>query len=519
MSGSDRAEQILEQSAKSWPNHAAVIDQQKTTTFKELYSASVDISCKLQEVGASPGSIIGVSVVAARDFLAILFGILRAGCVAIPVAHNLSDSEHARVISETGLTWLLIDTQRSNMRGRAVNTSTELRVSASFGISTVLNIICCDRGKESPIPKYFPDAAVIRHTSGTTARSKGVVLSHRAVRERADTSQSLLGVTHDDVILAPLPLSYHFVASALSCVQAGATILDCADLIAPEILAFGAAFGATMIYASPIQYELMARTDYSHPLPTLKRAISTSALLPKRTADIFFERFGVRLTQVYGIIEVGLPLWNELESIESTALGICKPPYEAIVVDERGQLLPSGEIGELAIRGPGLFSGYLLESVSDFARETTVPILDGEWFLTGDLVVKDALGVILYRGRKKTVINCGGNKIFPEEIEEVLRRSPDIKAVRVLAEPHPLLGSLVVAEVVTTQSGAPPIESWRALCYTELSYYKVPKEFRIVDSLPCTGSGKIVRYRDTTATDPMDKPYQDAAPRDKNSNY
>jgi long-chain acyl-CoA synthetase len=308
-------------------------------------------------------------------------------------------------------------------------------------------------------------------------------------------------VTHDDVILAPLPLSYHFVASALSCVQAGATILDCADLIAPEMLAFGATFGATMIYASPIQYELMARTDSSHPLTKLKRAISTSALLPKRTADSFFERFRVRLTQVYGIIEVGLPLWNELESIESTALGICKPPYEAIVVDEHGQRLPAGEIGELAIRGPGLFSGYLLENLSDSPEEGTAQSLDGRWFFTGDLVTKDELGVILYRGRKKSVINCGGNKIFPEEIEEVLRRSPDITAVRVSAEPHPLLGSLVIAEVVPVQTSTPSVEAWRALCYNELSGYKVPKEFRIVDSLPSTGSGKILRYKNRTTAD------------------
>jgi long-chain acyl-CoA synthetase len=301
------------------------------------------------------------------------------------------------------------------------------------------------------------------------------------------------------VVLAPLPLSYHFVASALSCIQAGATLLDCTDLIAPEMLAFGSVCGATMIYASPIQYELMARTDTSQQLPKLQRAVSTSALLSKATAEGFFERFGVRLTQVYGIIEVGLPLWNELESIESTALGICKPPYEATVLDDRGQEVQTGEMGELAIRGPGLFSGYLLKNHTDSLDESNASKLRGNWFLTGDLVTKDELGVILYRGRKKSVINCGGNKIFPEEIEEVLQRSPDIKAVRVSAEPHPLLGSLVIAEVVPDGSGTPSIEAWRALCYNELSGYKVPKEFRIVDSLPSTGSGKIVRYKTSAA--------------------
>jgi long-chain acyl-CoA synthetase len=504
MTSSVRAEYILERSAERWPHRAAVIDQRGSRSFEELYVASVEVSRAVYAAGVTPGSIIGISVFDACTFLATLFGVLRAGCVAIPIAPNLSDAEQTRVMTETNIGWLVLDSQTSNSEGRAIRTHST-QVGSCDLFDSYPMAICRHNSYSNPHPlRAFPDAAVIRHTSGTTAKSKGVVLSHRAVRERADTSQHLLGVTRDDVILAPLPLSYHFVASALSCVQAGATLLDCAELIAPEMLTFGATFGATMMYASPLQYELMIRSDYKPPLSRLRRAISTSALLPKRTADVFFQRFGIRLTQVYGIIEVGLPIWNELESIESTALGICKPPYEAIVVDECGHRVPTGEVGELAIRGPGLFSGYLLDRQSHEQKSANHDSLGGDWFLTGDLVAKDELGVILYRGRKKSVINCGGSKIFPEEIEEVLRRAPDIKAVRVSAEPHPLLGSLVIAEVVplyaattttaTTTAAATSVEAWRALCYRELSEYKVPKEFRIVESLPQTGSGKLLRH-------------------------
>jgi long-chain acyl-CoA synthetase len=318
------------------------------------------------------------------------------------------------------------------------------------------------------------------------------------VCQRTHASQELIGVTHEDVVLLPLQLSYHFIASALSCLQAGATILDGAELIAPEILDFGSQHGATIVYASPMQYDLITRSDGGTTLPRLQRAISTSALLPKRIADAFFNRFSLRLTQVYGIIEVGLPLWNELESIDPTALGICKPPYECIVVGEEGLPVGRGEVGELAIRGPGLFSGYLLGHESGCPRTAARCLLAGEWFQTGDLVVQDELGVILYRGRKKSVINCGGNKVFPEEVEEVLLRIPEILSVRVVSEPHSLLGSTLVAEVVlnpryanVTGSAA---ERWRSLCLSELSEYKVPREFRIVESLPTTGSGKIVRH-------------------------
>ncbi|MFN4894695.1 MAG: class I adenylate-forming enzyme family protein [Pseudomonadota bacterium] len=488
----NRADEILSLSALRWPTHTAVIDQHGSFSYRQLEKASELVAQMLLEVGVVRGSVIGIALVDAKDFLAALFGVLKVGCVVIPVAPNLSQSEQQRVISETHVSWLVStprDTERHYPTSVMLYERTTIAVSAT--------------GSASPnsILETFPDAAVIRHTSGTTAKSKGVVLSHSAVCQRTQASQALIGVTHNDTVLLPLQLSYHFIASALSCLEAGATIVDCAQLVAPEIIECGVRHRATVIYASPMQYDLISRCA-SGSFTDLRRAISTSALLPKRTADAFFSRFSCRLTQVYGIIEVGLPLWNELESIDPTALGICKPPYEAIVVGDDGLPVPTGNIGELAIRGPGLFSGYLLGYDTGTPRAASRCLLAGEWFLTGDLVMQDELGVVLYRGRKKSVINCGGNKVFPEEIEEVLQQSPDIHAVRVVSEPHALLGNTLIAEIVVDpqisllpQQGPNQIvERWRALCFSELSEYKVPQEFRIVDSLPVTGSGKIIRH-------------------------
>jgi long-chain acyl-CoA synthetase len=488
-----RTEAILSRSALRWPSHAAVIDTYGSYTYNQLEAAADRVATLLQHDGVSRGSIVGIAASQARDFLAALFGTLKVGCVAIPVAPNLSWSEQRRVVSETHVSWII-----SAPTNALLQAGSTVELYAHSSARSALRLSPVTPTPEFSIAESFPDAAVIRHTSGTTAKSKGVVLSHKAVCQRTHASQELIGVTHEDVVLLPLQLSYHFIASALSCLQAGATILDGAELIAPEILDFGSQHGATIVYASPMQYDLITRSDGGTTLPRLQRAISTSALLPKRIADAFFNRFSLRLTQVYGIIEVGLPLWNELESIDPTALGICKPPYECIVVGEEGLPVGRGEVGELAIRGPGLFSGYLLGHESGCPRTAARCLLAGEWFQTGDLVVQDELGVILYRGRKKSVINCGGNKVFPEEVEEVLLRIPEILSVRVVSEPHSLLGSTLVAEVVlnpryanVTGSAA---ERWRSLCLSELSEYKVPREFRIVESLPTTGSGKIVRH-------------------------
>ncbi len=463
-----RAESILSNSAAIWPNQNAVIDPHGAYTYSKLYSDAQSFAHTLISKSALPGSIVGVESTKAADFLVALFGSLYAGCVAIPVAPNLSEAEKSRLLAEASINWL-------------VRPSKDTAGDAS-------EIVAINPSSDSPILKVFPDAALMRHTSGTTAKSKGVVLSHSATLERARVSQELLGLSNKDVLLAPLSISYHFIASALACLRAGATLIDCATLTAPEILNFGAACGATVVYASPNQYDLLVRSTTLGTIPSLLRAVSTSALLRGDIAHKFFARFGTRLTQVYGIIEVGLPIWNELESINPSALGICRLPYECDVVDELGAPVARGDIGELIIRGPGLFSGYF------FGNNAGAPHLRNQWFYTGDLVTRDELGIIIYRGRKKSVINLRGNKIFPEEIEEVLKTAPEISAVRVLTEYDPSLGDFLVAEIVIGDQTKSNPDAWRRLCSRELSSYKVPVEFRVVEELPTTGSGKIVRY-------------------------
>lgn len=467
----NRVEEILQVSATTWDKRPAVIDQRGVTSYSELLNLSSRMAEALTNAGVSKGSVVGIALLEAKEFLTALFATLTAECVAIPISPQLPQAEQERIIQDTGVRWIV------GKKGVPLETFDDrLSLQAISSDSTI------------SAGTIFPDAAVMRHTSGTTGLSKGVVLSHRGVLERTESSQQLLEVRPTDVVLAPLPLAYHFIASALSFLRAGATVIDCATLSPVEMLALGERHGATMIYGSPLQYELLSRATLSTALPKLRRAISTSALLPTTTANIFFDRFNVRLTQVYGIIEVGLPLWNTDPDHPPTILGRCMPPYECVVVGDDDKPVQPGEIGELLVRGPGLFSGYLSGQHAGTHHEPTT------WFHTGDLVSQGPSGDISYKGRKKSVINSGGNKIFPEEVEEVLQKTPAIAHARVSAEPHPLLGSLIVAEVVLAPGAASDVDSWRALCYAQLSGFKVPKEFRVVDELPVTGSGKIVRH-------------------------
>lgn len=475
-----KVDQILTASARKWSEKTAVFGADgRSCSYEQLEAAANSVAELLSTSRVSSGSVMGIKLLNADSFLAVLFGVLRAGCVAIPVPLNLSSAEQARVISDSGVSWILEE---------ELHTTRVIAGGVRLWANSSLSLVRVSHARADIVTSIFPEAAVMRHTSGTTGESKGVVLSHHAVLERIAASEQLLGLCSEDIVLTPLSLSYHFVASALSCIRAGAAIIDCFEVPAKTLPSVIQRHPPTLIYAAPEFYEQFYEVGAAEILRSVRSAISTSGPLHKEVATLFEQKFSLRITQVFGIIEVGLPLWNDRSSYEVASLGACRPPYEAMVVNEEGHASALGDVGELLIRGPGMFSGYI------FTQQQSAVHSAGNWFATGDLVEQDLLGTIKFKGRKKNIIRRGNNSIFPEEIEAVLQRASEIKNVRVIEEHNHGANSSLVAEVVLHPSALPDENAWRQLCTQELPDYKVPERFKIVASLPQTASGKILRW-------------------------
>jgi long-chain acyl-CoA synthetase len=218
------------------------------------------------------------------------------------------------------------------------------------------------------------------------------------------------------------------------------------------------------------------------------RITSTSSGLSAEHARAFHARFGVLVEQLYGLIEVGLPLGNpEPRTGAPASVGKPLPGYEVAILSENYQMLPAGCIGRLGVKGRGMFDAYLAPY-----RPREEVLVNG-WFLTGDVAIQAPDGSIVVCGREKSVINAGGNKVFPEEVESVLISFPGIRSARVFGLSHPTLGEVVAAEIVPHPEVSVAVEGISEYCVERLSSYKVPTEIRIVDSLPLTDSGKIVR--------------------------
>jgi long-chain acyl-CoA synthetase len=220
-------------------------------------------------------------------------------------------------------------------------------------------------------------------------------------------------------------------------------------------------------------------------------AVSTAAALPLATAQAFDTRFGVPLSQALGIIEVGLPFINTTAPREKPQ-SIGKPmPDVAFEIRDTitGEPVSQGEVGELFVRAGGMLDAYL--NPWRVREELAAP---GGWFGTGDLAVLDADGYLSLVGRAKTVINVAGMKCFPEEVEAVIQSCAGVKAVRVFGREHPRFGMVPVAEIIPLDLANPPtVGEIATRCRNTLARYKVPVDFRFVESLPRTASGKIKR--------------------------
>jgi long-chain acyl-CoA synthetase len=427
---------------------------------------------------------IGIHAPSGPDYIVLALAILKAGACFIPIPSELTASEQAELIERTSLHAVLRAKNADDWQLEAVGRSSlpqrgkEAEKAESLDSKSSAPLPLCG---PSEVPKAFDalNAAFIRFSSGTTARSKGVVISHETLLARITAANEALRIGTADRVLWVLPMAHHFAVSIILYLYHGATTILAPASDPAVMLRLMREHAATVMYGSPYHYTLLASQPEAAAMRSLRLAVSTAFALSQEVADLFHAKTGLHLTQGMGIIEAGLPLLNmEHAATHPTSVGKPTPSFEVKLDD-----------GELLLRGPGLFDAYL----SPWQPREAV-LRDG-WFPTGDIAEIDETGSIFLRGRVRSVINVGGMKCFPEEVEAVLSSHPSVKAARVLARPHAALGFVPVAEVIAENGAETSLTGeLKKLCQQKLSAYKVPLLFTFVTELPLTASGKVRRY-------------------------
>ena len=339
------------------------------------------------------------------------------------------------------------------------------------------------------------DVALILHTSGTTSRAKMVPLAHANLLASARNIAITLELTPEDRCLNIMPLSHvhGLVGALLSSMIAGSSIVCTPGLDPEKFFTYLESYRPTWYTAVPAMHQaILARAETNRDIISrcrLRFIRSSSAPLPPETMQKLEKVFAVPLIEAYGMTEAS-------HQIASNPLppGIRKPRSVGLstgteigVMDEKGDLLPHESIGEVAIRGAAITSGYINEPDAHGNR------FKHGWFMTGDRGYLDADHYLFLTGRLDETINRGGEKISPREIDEVLREHPAVAEAMAFPVPHRTLGQDIAAAVVLRQKAFATVAEIQRFAVARLADFKMPRQIFIVDSIPRTFAGKIQR--------------------------
>jgi long-chain acyl-CoA synthetase len=471
--------ELFHQTALRQPESPAVLGPRTNAvlSYRELDAAIGRAAERLRAAGLRAGDQVGLHLPSSADYIIWTYAVWQCDACVAPVPMELAAPEKREILECLSLDYFV-------SRESSASFLDPFRRPASGVADEMIVPIQCPR--ERPPGLGAIHAAFIRYTSGTTGAAKGIVLSHETIQERIHAANEPLQIGPSDRVLWVLSMSYHFTATIVGYLTFGATVVLPANHFAGAIIDAIQHSQATVIYASPMQYSLLADFPQAKELTSLRLAISTTAALEAKVARRFQGRYGLPVSQALGIIEVGLPCIH-VDAAEGRAdsVGRLSPAF-GVRLEDAG-LGP--ELQEISLRGPGLLDAYY------HPWRTRQEIMPDGWFRTGDLGCIDEDGYLFLRGRSKDVLNVMGMKFFPYEIERVLATHPQVAAACAFLGRDERRGDIVCARVVTHQATYDPEleQDLRRLCRDRLATYKVPDRFEFVRALPRTASGKVLR--------------------------
>jgi len=442
-------------------------------------------------------------------FPKVYFAILAIGAVAVPVHGLLRSGEIEHVLRDSDAAGLVCGAGMLGEGGTAAKATGVPVLTVMAGTESAyprLDVLAAAaEPADVPVPRAPDDLAVVLYTSGTTGHPKGAMITHlNLVTNVATTAVAPFGFGPTDVLLGCLPLFHTFgqICGMATCFLAGGTLVLMSRFEGRSALDLMVTEGCTVFMGVPTMYLDLLDVAAADPRrPRLDRAFSGGSALPVAVLERFEETFGCPIYEGYGLTEtspvvaynqvywprrpgtVGKPIWGVEVEIARADLA------------DRVELLPSGEVGEIVIRGHNVMAGYLGRP-----EATAEAIVDG-WFRSGDLGAKDSDGYLSIVDRKKDMVIRGGHNVYPREVEDLLARHPDIAQVSVIGVPDDRYGEEICAVVrprpgvATDQASAEGIVEWAK---ARIAPYKYPRLVRFTLEFPLGPSGKVLK-RDLVA--------------------
>lgn len=488
--------QLLERNARKYPDNEAVVSMGKRLTFGEIDGLTNNLAQALKERGIGRGDKVVLFMPNVPEFVTAYFAVQRLNAVIVPINAKLGQKEIEYILNHSDAKALLaheglFDAVKDLKKEGLLMIKTGDAVDGWESFSAFANEpstepLTSDAGDDEP--------STILYTSGTTGKPKGVLFSHRNVLTVAGMICVEMEMKPESRLLHMMPLSH---SAPLHLFLAAGMIVGAKHVLVPTFtpdLLLDAVEGerTTHFFGAPVAYLMTAK----HPdiatrdLSSMKWWIYGSAPLSAGEVKFIQDAFRTdNLVCVYGLTEAGPSgtLMTGSEHAEKAgSIGRRAALHTEIrIVDDAGQDVKPGEVGEILLRGEGNMLGYYKN------EEATKETFLGDWLKTGDLAKFDEDGFIWIVDRKKDLIISGGVNIYPKEIEEVLLAHPDIHEAAVIGVPHAEWGETVKAYFAASREVN--AEDIKAFVSEQLASFKVPRLIEQVEALPRNASGKILK--------------------------
>jgi len=481
----------LEDTARKWPDSIAVSDKQFRMRYHELRDTAESLAADMKNAGLKRGDKIGLLYARSPEYIAACFAVIRAGGIAVTIPRASRSAEIATLANTMALDGFCYSAPFESLIPAGNDTAPiKKQIFESQPLSCFRRVGHSDALESEREQLLKINTANIRFSSGTTSDSKGIIVSHETILNRAETHCKIFSVTHNDRILFLLSMMRALPTPVCAGLVQGATIVGADAMDMHTFKQVVAEFGITLIYAAPLFYRTLVNQESitKNDLSSVRHFVSWGAALSPVTSERFRAKFGHEIRQFYGSAEGGDVLANFSEDISKRgSAGKPVPGIEMKLVSLGSLVSGADEVGEIYFRAPGMFEGYYRPwRLKDEALE------DG-WFRTGDLARRDEDGNYWIVGRSKEAINVGGLKVFPSEIESVLLSHPAVEEVLVFGATDSLFGEVPHAQVKLVAGVHCSVGDLIQYADQRLSVFKTPRNIEFVAGFTKTATGKLMR--------------------------
>jgi long-chain acyl-CoA synthetase len=481
----------LDHAAFHFPGHTAVIEGDRAVSYLEFNRDANRIASALVGVGVQPGDHVAVCAPNSYAWLVFYFGALKAGAVAVTFSHLLRKDELTRTLEDCQPKILFtVDEKLEDLGDYRERPYLELVVCDHGDISYP---VLAEKGtsKFETVDRHRQDTAAILYTGGTTGIPKGAMLTHQNIQASVFNVAHYERSTPNDRALCFLPLSHVFGQVHIM----GATVLSGGGLVLQPAFDLERVLEAidrhrvTKFLAVPTIYiRLLRLPDLREKMSSVRYCFSAAASMAAEVVREWKEKTGLDIYESYGMTESAtMVTYNHYYRHVVGSVGTPVNLVEVEIRDLEGNTLEQGERGEICICGPNITRGYLNNP------EETESAFWGDWFRSGDIGMTDEDGYLFIVDRLKDMIITGGENVYPREVEEVLYTRAEVLECAVVGLPDQEYGERVTAFIVPREGHKVDPASLKDCLRARLAGFKVPKEFIVVEELPKSSTGKLLK--------------------------